>query len=404
MIKFILQMSTRPVRSSHSRPFSANRTTAPRTQADGKAYPEIKQRGYYSDIVGEGVADDRLGDVLTGPQMAQDLSWQVGVENHTPLASTYRHAEDEGPDGEKVHVSHGPTTENTAVSDFPKDGDRPKVQLPFFTPPGHCPRKIEIERRRREYSSQNLPTLLNKEGIETGLLMPKNNPVGLTQVKLNADPENPAPFPSYLPLDIFDNFESDCRTPDEWMAMGDENGMRKPLPGKALLPTRDDLRGLDPRDASIEYTWFDVGVLDYDEQSQHFYVQKMDSAGRIVDSKGNPVVNGGVNKEGARLTLPSQYWVPRVRVMFAAEDPQVFAKRVANAFRSRQETESMLRYNLYIDCMPMEGVGELDQASLKRMTEWAKGAPALAKDKGLDDYIQVLEKEVNIDFCRSMNR
>ena len=39
------------------------------------------------------------------------------------------------------------------------------------------------------------------------------------------------------------------------------------------------------------------------------------------------------------------------------------------------------RYNLYIDCMPMEGVGELDQASLKRMTEWAKGAPALYKDK-----------------------
>ncbi len=31
--------------------------------------------------------------------------------------------------------------------------------------------------------------------------------------------------------------------------------------------------------------------------------------------------------------------------------------------------------------MPMEGVGELDQASLKRMTEWAKGAPALYKDK-----------------------
>ena len=41
----------------------------------------------------------------------------------------------------------------------------------------------------------------------------------------------------------------------------------------------------------------------------------------------------------------------------------------------------IFRYNLYIDCMPMEGVGELDQASLKRMTEWAKGAPALYKDK-----------------------
>ena len=85
---------------------------------------------------------------------------------------------------------------------------------------------------------------------------------------------------------------------------------------------------------------------------------------------------------GNHMSFPNQYWVPRVRLMFCAEDPEVFAQRVSKAFCLRQETESLLRYNLYIDCMPMEGVGELDQASLKRMTEWAKGAPALAKDKG----------------------
>ena len=82
------------------------------------------------------------------------------------------------------------------------------------------------------------------------------------------------------------------------------------------------------------------------------------------------------------MCLPNQYWVPRIRLMFLAEDPETFALRVANAYRDRKSTESLLRYHLYIDCMPMEGVGELDQASLKRMTEWAKGAPQLAKDKG----------------------
>ena len=30
--------------------------------------------------------------------------------------------------------------------DFPLDSFMPKVQLPFFTAPGACPRKIEIER------------------------------------------------------------------------------------------------------------------------------------------------------------------------------------------------------------------------------------------------------------------
>lgn len=68
--------------------------------------------------------------------------------------------------------------------------------------------------------------------------------------------------------------------------------------------------------------------------------------------------------------------------MFKAEDPQVFAARVAEAYTSRRQCEALLRYNLYVDCMPMDGVGELDQASIRRMIDWAKGAPALSKDKG----------------------
>ena len=46
---------------------------------------------------------------------------------------------------------------------------------------------------------------------------------------------------------------------------------------------------------------------------------------------------------GSRLVLASQYWIPRVRLMFAAEDPEVFAQRVTSAFKDRQETESFLR-------------------------------------------------------------
>ena len=84
---------------------------------------------------------------------------------------------------------------------------------------------------------------------------------------------------------------------------------------------------------------------------------------------------------GTRLSLPGQYWIPRVRLMFRAEDPRLFAERVSDAFVSRHLTEAVLRYHLYVDCMPTEGVEELDQASLKRMTEWAKGAPQLVKDR-----------------------
>ena len=67
--------------------------------------------------------------------------------------------------------------------------------------------------------------------------------------------------------------------------------------------------------------------------------------------------------------------------MFLAEDPGVFVQRMAEAFDARKRCESELRYHLYIDCMPMDGVGELDQASLKRMIDWAKSAPGLSKDQ-----------------------
>lgn len=177
---------------------------------------------------------------------------------------------------------------------------------------------------------------------------------------------------------------------------------------------------MDPKDPSIEYKWFDVGVLDYDPESKLYFVQKVNAEKRVVDDKGKPVVNGGIKADGQyrkdnwptwiqvllikcfpwagkRLSLPTQYWVPRIRLMYAAEDPDVFAQRVSKAFFFRRSTEGLLRYNLYIDCMPMEGVGELDQASLKRMTEWAKGAPSLAKDKGY--RLQWFCTQLNCGFC-----
>ena len=83
--------------------------------------------------------------------------------------------------------------------------------------------------------------LLRGHGIEVSALMPKDQPEGTQNVKLNADPNNPAPFPSYLSLEIFDNCEYSRRTPQEWLEMGAEDGVRKPVPGRALLPTRDDV-------------------------------------------------------------------------------------------------------------------------------------------------------------------
>ena len=75
--------------------------------------------------------------------------------------------------------------------------------------------------------------------------MPKLQPPDY-KVHLNKSPD-PAPFPPFLPLEIFDNTEFDCRTPQEWLGLGIEPGsdVRMPIPAKALLPTEDGVdRGI----------------------------------------------------------------------------------------------------------------------------------------------------------------
>lgn len=44
-----------------------------------------------------------------------------------------------------------------------------------------------------------------------------------------------------LDVQMFDNEEFDCRTPEDWLALGCEQGSRdqKPVPAKAFLPTND---------------------------------------------------------------------------------------------------------------------------------------------------------------------
>jgi len=89
------------------------------------------------------------------------------------------------------------------------------------------------------FAKQRLAHLLHLEGIDSSKLMPKHMPKD-HKVQLNKSPD-PAPFPAFLPLEIFDNNEYDCRTPQEWLDLGVETGsdQRKPVPGKALLPTED---------------------------------------------------------------------------------------------------------------------------------------------------------------------
>ena len=93
--------------------------------------------------------------------------------------------------------------------------------MPFKVDSGRTPRKLEIERRKRQYASKNIAQLLHELKIDSQELMPVADHVSKALTSY-LDNGQPMPvFPSFLPLEIFDNTEFDCRTPEEWVALGE---------------------------------------------------------------------------------------------------------------------------------------------------------------------------------------
>ena len=74
----------------------------------------------------------------------------------------------------------------------------------------------------------------------------------------------------------------------------------------------------------------------------------------------------------------SKHWVPRIRLLFNAEDPRVFAERISFALRLREDIESQLLYNLSVDCMPIwQKTPSLNTDSLQHVKKLAASAPGL---------------------------
>ena len=74
----------RPSRSSHGRPFTQSQgrlNSPPGVEDRSKRYPEIKQRGFYSDVLTAG-AQDRIGVGIIW------LGVERGVEAHKILTHT----------------------------------------------------------------------------------------------------------------------------------------------------------------------------------------------------------------------------------------------------------------------------------------------------------------------------
>lgn len=88
-------------------------------------------------------------------------------------------------------------------------------------------------RRKRQYRQQDLNQLLSQYQINSDELIPpplnkkkkkqdsttgSSSSVQAAGVKRQSRPQ--PTFPTYLPLEVFDNTEFDSRTPEEWLQLG----------------------------------------------------------------------------------------------------------------------------------------------------------------------------------------
>ncbi|XP_077133083.1 dynein axonemal heavy chain 1 isoform X2 [Ranitomeya variabilis] len=356
-----------------------------------RKYPVIRQRGFYSDILTYSAAP-LVKDVSAGPSVQPDLLRQVDEERNTPKVSSFVAPSDFGPLLDKQVC--GPTTKVLVKSDFSKRGYEPKVQLPFTVPPGQCPRKIELERRRREFLNLDISQLLTNEGVDSNLLLPRSD--GPPHSRNHSGQL----LPTYLPLEVFDNEEFDIRTPADWLSLGYDQGsdVRKPVPGQALLPVDDVLGHKDPRTPQLEYKWCNVGVLEYDDQKKLYLVHKS-TVSRLLSA-----ADGRAPHTGMPPVANFQYWVPRIRLLFCAENPHVFAQRIIAAEQLRRKTEALLLYNLYVDCMPAAGSRRITAQSLSSMKQRLLSTARLKKDESVHLQLEHLEMEIGLDYERAMNK
>jgi dynein heavy chain len=134
---------------------------------------------------------------------------------------------------------HGATTQIIKITDFTVNGYLPKCFLPFYTPPGALPRKVQIDRLKRLYLSMDIAELLNEKKLFAEVLMPMHRPsdeVILVNALASSESDDLAPFPAFLPLHYFDNEDFEILTAQEWLNKGVEDGVYKPIPARALLP------------------------------------------------------------------------------------------------------------------------------------------------------------------------
>ena len=242
----------------------------------------------------------------------------------------------------------------------------PKVFVPYVTPPGHTPRHVRVDQSRARHATADLGTLLLGAGVSLSDIVGPS----LDGLDGMGDAEG-APVSSslagLLPIEIFDDTTTEMYEPAEWVERG------RPEPDAYA---RTPARTLCPEDGA----W------------RPCVVTGMVAADSTTAGVAEFEVAVGGQEELQRRR--------RLSVCFDAESPEQFVHRVSLAVLRRRMADSLIRYGLFVDCMPTDEVSSLSEEQIGRIMEMTMTS-SVGRFEGNQ---RELLNEVHADFCRTMNQ
>jgi dynein heavy chain len=223
----------------------------------------------------------------------------------------------------------------------------PKVNEPHELIQDRPPRKVMIDRMKKVYATINIETLLKK---------------------VNVDYTREDTLEAWLPLEFFEDKDLDIYTPEQWIQKSkDKEGNQLYIPGVGLYKNEEGVG-----------TWRRVLINNYDKSGEKFEGVWDDEKKGLCD-------------------------LSKIYLLFDAENPYLFLKKVSLAHLEREKAESIIKYNYYIDKMVVDGLPELPEEQKVRLRKGLDKIPFYKngiEPKQIDDLL----KELNLNYLRTTNK
>ena len=129
---------------------------------------KLRQRGIFSETIA--VSDpeseyESKSDMLAYAPKAEKVNIQP-LPNASSFVSSGVKKKKAGSPSSKNTLFASSLKKDDAFAAYPTSAYEPKVSLPYESLPGQPPRNIEIQRKKRLYSSHKIEDLLRAEGVD----------------------------------------------------------------------------------------------------------------------------------------------------------------------------------------------------------------------------------------------